>query len=75
MTLTTTAALKASWEELPFSQLLEVETTNLTDEQKRELLKVVQERQVSPQKRRSVASKTEKKLSGKKTGIDISGLL
>lgn len=75
MTLITTAALKASWEELPFSQLLEVDTAKLTDEQKREFLKVIQERQVSPQKRRSVAAKTEKKLSGKKTGIDISGLL
>lgn len=75
MTPITTAALKASWVDLPFSQLVEVDTETLTDDQKREFLKILQERQVSPQKRRAVASKTSKKLSGKKTGIDISGLL
>lgn len=75
MSQTTIAALRASWEELPYSQLVDVDTTTLTDEEKRELVKILTERRVSPQKRRSASTKTANKLSGKKKGIDISELL
>ena len=59
--------------ELPYHELVEVDISTLDDAQVREYLRVLQEQRTSPQKRKSVAKKASKKLTGKT--IDISKLL
>lgn len=76
MSQKTLGSLKASFEELPFHQLLETDTTKMTDDEKRVLVEVLQERRQCAQKRRSVQKKESDKISGKPTkGVDISKFL
>lgn len=72
MSQTTLAALRASFEELPFHQLIDLDIDTLDDDSKRVLVEVLQERRQSAQKRRSVAKKQAKKITGKSEEVDIS---
>lgn len=71
----TLAALKESWRELPFHELIEVDASSLTDDEKRVLVSVLQEQRQSPQKRRSSAKRQAKKLTGKDKTVDVTDIL
>ena len=49
---------------MPWADLIDFDRSKLTDDEKRILLSVLQERRQSPQKRRSVAKKQAKKIKG-----------
>ncbi len=72
MSQITPASLRASFEELPFHQLIDQDVSTMTDDQKRLLIEVIQERRQSAQKRRSVSKKQAAKISGKSKEIDLS---
>ena len=62
-----------SFKDLPYHELIEIDHEKLSEEECRELVKVIQEQRSSAQARRSTSKKQEKKLTGK--SIDIDGLL
>lgn len=68
----TSSASRASFEELPFHQLIDIDIETLDDDSKRVLVEVLQERRQSAQKRRSVAKQQSDKLTGKSKDVDIS---
>lgn len=75
MSQITPAALRASFEELPLHQLIDLDTSQMTDAEKRVLVEVIQEVRQSAQKRRSVNRKQSDKISGKSKDVDISRFL
>lgn len=75
MTPTTPAALRASFAELPFHELIEVDTSNMSDDAKRILVTVIQEQRQSSQKRGAANRKQASKVSGKSKAIDITDFI
>lgn len=61
---------------MPYHQLIEVDIDQLTEEETRAYLKVIEPQRASAQTRRSVAKKTADKISGRSKGkLNISDLL
>lgn len=87
MNQTTNAAFKASLEELPLTQLIEVDKVgieiqgqklapeDLTDEHKRIIIEVIQRVRQSAQARRANNTKQAKKLKNPEKQINISDFL
>lgn len=75
MSQQTLAAFTASLRELPLHQLLELDITDYTDDQKRAFVSVLQQTRQSPQTARSVNKKQAKKLDGTSKDIDITKFL
>jgi len=71
----TLAAFESSLRERPLHQLIETDTSDFTDEQKRIFVSVLQQNRQSPQTARSATKKQAAKLAGTSKEIDITSLL